>query len=88
MDPQSEMNAVRGCPSGAACRMEKEQCPPSRQGEGGRGEGSKFCCTQKGRHQRDRQARAHCMCLAQTRGLTWQPGKVVHSLTDLRRRRK
>lgn len=60
VDPQSEMDAVLGCPSGAARRLEKEQCPTGRQGEGGRGEGSKSCCTQEGRHQRDRQARAHC----------------------------
>lgn len=46
-DPQSEMGAVRGCLSGAACRLEKEQCPTSRQGEGRRGEGSESCSTQK-----------------------------------------
>lgn len=54
MDPKSEVDAVRGCPSGAACKLEKEQCPTSRQGEGGRGEGSESCYTQEGRHQRDR----------------------------------
>lgn len=53
VDPQSEMDAVRGWPSGAACRLEKKQCPTSMQGEGGRGEGSNSCCTQKGRHQRN-----------------------------------
>lgn len=47
LDPQSEMGAVRGCLSGAACRLEKEQCPTSRQGEGRRGEGSESCSTQK-----------------------------------------
>lgn len=29
MDPQSEMDAVSGWPSGAACRLKKEQCPTS-----------------------------------------------------------
>lgn len=85
VDPQSEMNAVRGCPSGAACRLEKEQCPPSRQGEGGRGEGSKFCCTQKGRHQRDRQARAHCKgtaCVWHKQG-GWHGSQVRWSILSL-----
>lgn len=51
------------CPSGAACRLEMEQCATGRQGEEGRGELSKYCCIQKGRHRRDTggtQARAHC----------------------------
>lgn len=47
VDPQSEMDAVRGWPSGAACRSEKEQCPTSLQGGGGRGQGSNSCCTQR-----------------------------------------
>lgn len=54
VDPESKVDAVRGCPSGVACRLEKEQCPTSRQGEGGREEGNESCCTQKGRHPRDR----------------------------------
>lgn len=84
VDPQNEMAAVRGWPSGAACRWEKDQCPTSTKGEGGRGEGNNSCCTQKGRHQSPLER--HSMCLAQTSWLTWQPGEVVHSLTDLRRR--
>lgn len=35
------------CPSAAACRLETEQCATDRQGEGGSGEGSKCCCTQR-----------------------------------------
>lgn len=63
VDPHSETDAVRDYPSGAACRLETEQCPTGRLGEGGRGEGNKYCYIQKGRHHRDtegRQARAHC----------------------------
>lgn len=54
MDPKSEVDAVRGCPSGAACRLEEEQSPTSRQGEGGRGEerGASPAAL-KGGHQRD-----------------------------------
>lgn len=50
LDPQSEMGAVRGCPSGAACRLEKEQA----RGRRGRRGKRVLLHSEECRHQRDR----------------------------------
>lgn len=68
----------------------RSNVPPAGKGKEGEERGASPAALRR-QTPEGQEARAHCKgtaCLAQTNWLMWQPGEVVHSLTDLRRRQK